>query len=92
MGNLELPGAATGSKQMLKVPVGTYEFGANLISEKGVSSYAHHEDAIVTALACQHDQQPFWCPFSCAACNQACRTQWKRPTWVCYVAVQRVHG
>jgi hypothetical protein len=37
MGNLELPGAATGSKQMLKVPVGTYEFGANLISEKGVS-------------------------------------------------------
>eukprot|EP00882_Tetradesmus_deserticola_P014019 GHRQ01014897.1.p1 GENE.GHRQ01014897.1~~GHRQ01014897.1.p1 ORF type:complete len:218 (+),score=59.14 GHRQ01014897.1:132-785(+) len=35
MGNLELPGAATGSKQMLKVPVGTYEFGANLISEKG---------------------------------------------------------
>jgi hypothetical protein len=35
MGNLELPGAATG-KQMLKVPVGTYEFGANLISEKGV--------------------------------------------------------
>jgi hypothetical protein len=39
MGNLELPGAATGSKQMLKVPVGTYEFGANLISEKGVSVY-----------------------------------------------------
>lgn len=37
MGNLELPGAATGSKQMLKVPIGTYEFGANLISEKGVS-------------------------------------------------------
>lgn len=37
MGNLELPGAATGSKQMIKVPIGTYEFGANLISEKGVS-------------------------------------------------------
>jgi hypothetical protein len=36
MGNIELPGAATGSKQALKVPVGTYEFGANLISEKGV--------------------------------------------------------
>lgn len=35
MGNLELPGAATGGKQMLKVPVGTYEFGANLISEQG---------------------------------------------------------
>eukprot|EP00775_Hariotina_reticulata_P013594 gene13594-13719_t len=40
MGNLELPGAATGSKQMLKVPVGTYEFGANLISEKGLSNEA----------------------------------------------------
>lgn len=36
MGNLELPGAATGSKQMLKVPIGTYEFGANLISNQGV--------------------------------------------------------
>lgn len=38
MGNIELPGGATGSKQTLKMPVGTYEFGANLISEKGVSS------------------------------------------------------
>lgn len=36
MGNIELPGGATGSKQTIKMPVGTYEFGANLISEKGV--------------------------------------------------------
>lgn len=35
MGNIELPGGATGSKQTIKMPVGTYEFGANLISEKG---------------------------------------------------------
>jgi hypothetical protein len=38
MGNIELPGGATGSKQTIKMPVGTYEFGANLISEKGVSN------------------------------------------------------
>lgn len=37
MGNIELPGGSTGSKQTIKMPVGTYEFGANLISEKGVS-------------------------------------------------------
>jgi len=36
MGNIELPGGATGSKQTIKMPVGTYEFGANLLSEKGV--------------------------------------------------------
>lgn len=35
MGNIELPGGATGSKQTIKMPVGTYEFGANLLSEKG---------------------------------------------------------
>lgn len=39
MGNIELPGGATGSKQTIKMPVGTYEFGANLISEKGVSKH-----------------------------------------------------
>jgi hypothetical protein len=39
MGNIELPGGATGGKQTIKMPVGTYEFGANLISEKGVSPH-----------------------------------------------------
>jgi hypothetical protein len=57
MGNLELPGAATGSKQMLKVPVGTYEFGANLISEKGVSTRTRTDDSEVARVLCQ--------PFSC---------------------------
>jgi len=32
MGNIELP--SPGSKQTIKMPIGTYEFGANLVSEK----------------------------------------------------------
>jgi hypothetical protein len=36
MGNIELP--SPGSKQTIKMPIGTYEFGANLVSEKVSSS------------------------------------------------------
>jgi hypothetical protein len=32
MGNVEVP--SQNSKQTIKVPIGTYEFGANVISEK----------------------------------------------------------
>jgi hypothetical protein len=32
LGNIELP--SPGSKQTIKMPIGTYEFGANLVSEK----------------------------------------------------------
>lgn len=46
MGNIELPGGATGSKQTIKMPVGTYEFGANLISEKGVSAWVGATEAV----------------------------------------------
>ena len=48
MGNVEMPMGAPGAT--LKVPVGTYEFGANLISSKVSRPVARLQSRVAAAL------------------------------------------